>query len=94
MKAQSEVRTEEPKQSADICKFRITAGTRDFPVEMRTELDVLSRFELYLTAMAIAGASPLRGAQPVPMGGDTSVEVVFPYDLALRVSVDGGGGHE
>ncbi len=85
IKAQSEVRTEEPKQSADIGKFHITAGTRDSPVEMRTELDVLSRFELYLTAMAIAGATPLREAQPVPMGGDTSVEVVFPYDLAMRI---------
>jgi hypothetical protein len=84
IKAQSEVRTEEPRQSADIGKFHITAGTRDSPVEMRTELDVLSRFELYLTAMAIAGATPLREAQPVPMGGDTSVEVVFPYDLAMR----------
>ena len=60
MKAQSEVRTDEPKQSADIGKFHITTGTRDSPVEMRTELDVLSRFELYLTAMAIAGSSPLR----------------------------------
>ena len=47
-------------------------------------MDVLSRFELYLTAMAIAGSCPLRGAQAVPMVGDTSVEVVFPYDLALR----------
>jgi hypothetical protein len=84
IKAQSEVRTEEPRQSADIGKFHITAGTRDSPVEMRTELDVLSRFELYLTAMAIAGATPLREAQAVPMGGDTSVEVVFPYDLAMR----------
>ncbi len=51
---------------------------------MRTELDVSSRFELYLTAMAIAESSPLRGAQAIPMGGDTSVEVVFPYDLAFR----------
>ena len=94
MKAQSEARTEEPKQSADIGKFHITAGARDSPVEMRTELDALSRFELYLTAMAIAGASPLRGAQPVPMGGDTSIEVVFPYDLAWRFSMGGGRGHE
>ncbi len=84
IKAQSEVRTEEPRQSADIGKFHISTGSRDSPVEMRSELDVLARFELYLTAMAIAGVTPLREAQPVPMGGDTSVEVVFPYDLAMR----------
>jgi hypothetical protein len=44
IKAQSEVRTEELKQSADIGKFHISTGSRDSPVEMRTELDVLSRF--------------------------------------------------
>ena len=69
IKAQSEVRTEEPRQSADIGKFHITTGARDSPVEMRTELDVLARLELYLTAMAIAGVLPLREAQRVPMGG-------------------------
>ena len=84
IKAQSEVRTEEPRQTADIGKFHISTGSRDTPVEMRSEIDVLARFELYLTAMAIAGVTPLREAQPVPMGGDTSVEVVFPYDLAMR----------
>jgi hypothetical protein len=84
IKAQSEVRTEEPRHTADIGKFHISTGSRDTPIEMRSELDVLARFELYLTAMAIAGVTPLREAQPVPMGGDTSVEVVFPYDLAMR----------
>ena len=91
IRTQAETGREKDTKSLKIGhEMAITTGRREDEREIRSVDDLLHRIEVFLTAMAIAGVTPLYqldGGLPkaVARGEDTTSEVICPLDVVQRL---------